>query len=206
MPPERQDEAHRAIGRYVVEFSDLISGMREGIEYRLEAGDPMVARLALGEATASQIANAFFAICEHLADFDDEEKQVAIRLKKEVNDAIKDRNDFAHGDWLLAQGERGQELPGPTLRRTKPGRKAGEWLEQVRSFEELDALSDEVFTLSQFIEEFAWLCMGIHPLAERLEKEVRVRDIFRFSKHRVLRKGRYAAEPWWDGMPPIPLD
>ena len=96
----KRDEAHRAIGRYVVEFSMLISDMREGIELALgsEENDPMIAKLALGEAFASQITNSFFAICERKTELDDEEKQVAIRLKKEVGDAIKDRNDFAHGD------------------------------------------------------------------------------------------------------------
>jgi hypothetical protein len=194
----RKDEAHRAIGRYVAEFSDLISEMREAIESRLEGEDPMIARLALGETTASQIANAFFAICEHVADFDDEEQQVAIRLKKEVNDAIKARNDFAHGDWVMAYGDKGQEHPGPTLRRIKPGRKAGAVTEQVRPVEELDALSEHLFWLGQYLHEFALLCFKVHPMAERLKTEVRIRDIYRFRKHKVLREGRYADELWWD--------
>ena len=191
--PQR-DEAHRAIGRYVTEFSRLISGMRDAIEWRLVGKDRTLAQLALGEATASQITNAFFAICEHLADLDDEERQVSIRLKKEAVDAIKERNDFAHGDWLLARGEGGEELRGPTLIRTKPGRKQGPRSEQVRPVEELDALSDDLEVLTEFIDEFAYLCFGIHPLAIRWGQEVRIRDIVRFRKHEVLRVGRYADE------------
>src|SRR5689334_18187321 len=140
----QKDEAHRAIGRYVAEFSNLISEMREAIEYLLEGDDPSIVRLTLGETTASQVANAFFAICEQAAGFDDEEQQVAIRLKKEVTDAIKARNDFAHGDWVMAKEYGGQESPGPTLRRIKPGRREGAMTERVRPVEELDALSEDL--------------------------------------------------------------
>lgn len=66
--------------------------MRETIKYALSKhdleGDRMDARPAMGVAFAEQIANAFFAICERNAELDDEERQIAIRLKKEVKDAI----------------------------------------------------------------------------------------------------------------------
>ena len=40
--------------------------------------------------------------------------------------------------------------------------------------------------------EFASLCFGIHPLKRFEGKSVKLRDIFRFRKHEVLREGRYA--------------
>jgi hypothetical protein len=175
----------------------LISDMREGVELALGSehpGDnPMAARLAMGEAFASQIANAYFAICEHSAKLDDEETRVSIRLKKEVVDTIKVRNDFAHGDWNL-----GTRFDDPLLRRTKPGRRAGAWVEKVHPVEEIDGMAEEMSNLDGNVVEFGWLCLGIHPLARFKEMEVRVRDIFRFRKHRVLRIGRYADSPWFE--------
>jgi hypothetical protein len=195
---EQWAEQHRAIGHYVAAFSTLISDMREGIEYALGSerpeADPMVVKLALGEAFAGQITNSYFAICEQITDLDDEEKQVAIRLKKEVNDAIAMRNDFAHGDWNLGSSR----FDDPRLVRTKPGRKSGAWVERVHPVEEIDALAENLDFLDLFVVEFGWLCLGIHPLMQNKGLAVRVRDIFRFQKHRVLRKGRYADEPWYD--------
>lgn len=182
-------EVHRAIGRYVVAFSYLVSEMRSGIENRLEGSDPMIAKLALGEAFASQIANAFFAICERETDLDDEEQQVAIRLKQEVNDAIKDRNDIAHGDWRINVWGR----PEPHMTRIKPGRKAGPAVEKARPFEELEALSEALEALAETVIEFAHLCFGIHPSAEEVGGTIRVRDVYRFRNRKVVRAGRYAA-------------
>jgi hypothetical protein len=191
----REDEVHRAVGRYVVAFSYLIYEMRDGIEYTLRGDDPMNARLALGEAFAQPVANAYFAICERRVELDDEEKQVGVALKNEVGKAIKNRNDFAHGDWHMPFGE----FEDPRLLRTKPGRRAGAWVEHVRPIDEIDALTDEVESLAEQVIEFGWLCLRLHPLTQVKGMDIRVRDIFRFQRHRgVLSKGRYANVPWFE--------
>lgn len=184
----RVDEAHRAVGHYVFAFSNLVSQMREAVEYVLAGdGDGKNASLAMGAAYAEQITNAFFAICERQAEFDDEERGVATRLKKEVKDAIADRNDFAHGDWFLRWPEQ-----GPSLIRTKPGRRDGAWIDRIRPTEEIDSLAEGLEVLTETIYEFAVLCFGIHELQERGGGAVRVRDIYRLRRHQVLRIGRYA--------------
>jgi hypothetical protein len=191
----REDEAHRALGHYVFAFAYLVSEMREAIEYALSKhdldGDRMDARLAMGAAFAEPITNAFFAICERYAELDDEERQVAVRLKKEVKDAIADRNDFAHGDWSVLWPNQ-----GPTLSRIKPGRRAGPEVKQERSVEEIDAMAKSVEDLAGITNEFALICFGLHPVEERTGTAIRVRDIFRFRKHQILRIGRYADLPW----------
>lgn len=191
----RVDEAHRALGHYVFAFAYLVSGMRDAVEYALSKHDPegdrLDARIAMGAAAAEHIANAFFAISERYAELDDEEGKVAGRLKKEVKDAIADRNDFAHGDWSMLWPN-----PGPTLSRIKPGRKAGPEVKHERSSEEIDAMARGVEDLAFTIEEFALICFGFHPVEERTGTAVRVRDIYRFRKHQVLRIGRYADLPW----------
>ena len=176
-------------------FAYLVSEMRESIEYVLSDDNRdstrMDARLAVGAAFAEQITNAFFAICERHAELDDEECQVAIRLKKEVKDAIAERNDIAHGDWSILWPNQ-----APTLRRMKPGRRAGAFVEQARSVEEIDSMARSVGELTDTITEFAMLCFGLHPVEERTGMAVRVRDIYRFRRHQVLRIGRYAELPW----------
>jgi len=192
----RLDEAHRAVGHYIFEFAYLVSQMRECIEYVLcddPEGDRMDARLAMGAAFAEQITNAFFAICERQAELNAEEAQVAIRLKTKVKDAIAERNDFAHGDWSGLWTNQ-----GPTLSRMKPGRRAGALIEQEFRIEEIDSRADAVEDLAEVVTEFAMLCLGFHPLAERTGMAVRVRDIFRFRKREVLRIGRYAEMPWYE--------
>ena len=182
---ELENEAHRAIGRYIVEFSLLVAQMRSCIEYLLRTGDPMIARLALGGADAWQIATTFFAVCERQLDLDDEEKAIAARFRAEVETTCSERNDIAHGDWHL-------DLEDARLQRTKPGRKAGAWLERVRPVSEIDAMADRVSVLARSVAEFGWLCLGIHPLNEVRDTPVRVRDIYRFSNRRIYRTGRYA--------------
>lgn len=167
--------------------------MREAIEWVLQGEDPMNAKLAMGAAYAEQITNSFFALCERHAEFDDEERGVATRLKKEVKDAIADRNDFAHGDWRVRWPDQ-----GPSLMRTKPGRRDGAWIDRVRPVGEIDAMADSLEDLTETLYEVALLCFGIHPLQERGGRAVRVRDIYRFRKHKILRIGRYADLDWYE--------
>ncbi len=151
----------------------------------------MIAKLAIGQAFADPLTDSFFAICQRLADFDEEEQGVATRLKTEVKRAIADRNDFAHGDWEL-------EFEDPMLARTKPSRKAGPWIARVRPVSEMDAMSDALMDLCMKLNEFAWLCEGRHPVANE-GTSARVRDFYRLRKGQVLRIGRYADDwPLWD--------
>ncbi len=151
---EEIKEAYRAIGHYVVAFSWLVAAMRNGIEWQL--GEQHLAMLALGELTAAQIANSFFAISEEIADLDDEEIRVARRLKAEVLDTIKQRNDFAHGDW-------GFEFEAMHLWRIKPGRKAGAMRETIHKTGDIEALTTRMDELRKHIYEFRDLCANTHP-------------------------------------------
>src|SRR5271156_1702111 len=72
------DDAYRAIGRYVVEFSNLIGIMRGSLIYEItrDSGDretrvTELAQLVLGEQTAGPIAEAFFAMCRSATELDD---------------------------------------------------------------------------------------------------------------------------------------
>ena len=167
--------------------------MRLVMEQRLsECDDPILAKLVLGEATADQIVNSFFAMCAQAADLDEEEAEVSTRLKKEVKDETKRRNDFAHGDWGLGFG-----VPGdPILWRTKPGRKAGAWEQREFPGDEIDKLSEAIYLLRQMVAEVGDICLNPQKTEFIWKKPIRVRDVYRFDrrKHRVTRNGPRAGE------------
>src|SRR5581483_9489563 len=110
MPPITEDEyrrqmddAYRAVGRYVVEFSQLVGRMRNLLTGRLSGEDvpQAISELALGEATAHQMMVAFFGACRYLGGFDAAEAKVEAHLRNRVAHTIEKRNDVAHGDWWI---------------------------------------------------------------------------------------------------------
>jgi hypothetical protein len=105
---EQVDNAYRAIGRYVVEFSQLLYHLRTLIAHRLPTDPATIAFLVLGEAQAQQLANVFFGTCRVVADLDAEEQKVAAWLRNRVNGQIELRNEIAHGDWFVDLGRYGQ--------------------------------------------------------------------------------------------------
>lgn len=157
------DDVHRAIGRYVVEFSRIIFIMREAL-IRIVAPNGIywyAAGLAFGESNASQIANAFFAVCDDRA-LDEDDLKIIRGLEKQVREAIKTRNDFAHGDWWVGiQGPRGMEAP--FFERVKPTRRAGPYELRKVSAAELDGLSDALVTLRDWLWEVGAIRRGKHP-------------------------------------------
>ena len=189
---EERDDAYRAVGRYVVEFSRLIFHMRLGIAQELARdrdGNPTF--LALGEATASQIANAFFAICEYvMISPDADELAIGRRLQKEVNDEIRRRNDVAHGDWWVGfGGDQSGKGDDPRLLRVKPSRRAGAFEARNIPVAELDQWSDELHALLQFVAEYGAIRLDPFYGAGLL-----VTDIFVMRDNRVVREGPKAAD------------
>jgi hypothetical protein len=147
--------------------------------------DQMVPALALGAASADQITNSFFSVCEHVMEMDAEEKKIAGRLRKETLDEIKRRNDFAHGDWMVEGLE--ADLEHPVLSRVKPGRRSGAVEAKERPVTEIDAASDEVYLLRQKVADFSAVCFDTHPLARGREGRFRVRHAFAMDGHKVKR-------------------
>jgi hypothetical protein len=179
------DDFYRAVGRYVVEFSRLVFHMRYGVERRLTAGgDPTVASLALGEVFANQITETFFATCEHVADLNDAERRVGVRLRKEVRDEISRRNDFAHGDWSVGAAAFKEE---PTLSRVKPGRKDGSRQQKQLPPADIDAISDSLFALRQKVAEYGAACLGTYFIDLRNGDPVQVRHVLKMDGNQVIR-------------------
>src|SRR5579862_2050863 len=143
---ERQtNESLRAIGRYVVEFSQLVRSMRNVVARRLTWGcHPVVlGELTLGEATASQIADVFFGMCKEWSQLDAEEAKVASALRKAVKQAIEKRNDVAHGDWHVGlPADKDEHVERAVIIRYRPLRSEGIQKIESLSVADLDGLSE----------------------------------------------------------------
>jgi hypothetical protein len=196
---QQQDDAYRALGRYVAEFSRLIFHMRIAMSIRLSpTGDLRLAELALGEATAGPITSSFFAMCLLTADLDDDEKSIAGKLQEAVTDEIKRRNDFAHGDWWIGWGPGTGEMSAPKLGRVKPGRGKGDFKSAEQSAATLDALSDSLSELRNLVGEFGDICFKQHAYHPALhETAIRVRDVLTLQGSR--RSGHVIRRPDADG-------
>ena len=76
-------DAYRVIGRYVVEFSQLMFLMRSELARYL--GSPRnraeIAHLVLGQAMPNQLTDAFFAVCIEAGNLDADETKVARSLR-----------------------------------------------------------------------------------------------------------------------------
>jgi hypothetical protein len=176
-------EIHRAVGRWIVEFSRLIFRMRLGIiRYVTPEGDQTGATLALGEATARQIADAFFAICAHATPPDANEKKIATRLRNDVNEQIRRRNDFTHGDWWVGARLPSGEVDDTFLHRVKPGRASGAASIDELSAEKLDELSDALYELWQHVTEFGEICLHQSQVPQAMGEYIRVGDISRLKR------------------------
>jgi hypothetical protein len=180
-----RDDAYRAVGRYVVEFSRLMVYLRSGLERYLAVGkDQMAPSLVLGASAAEQITNACFSVCEHAVNLNEEELKVARRLRKEVLDEIKRRNDFAHGDWLL-EGLLAMHKH-PILSRVKPGRRSGSIEKRQLPIAEIDAASDELYALRQKVAEFCSVCLSPYPFSAN-GRNLQVRHVLAMDGYGVKR-------------------
>jgi CHASE2 domain-containing sensor protein len=138
------DEAYRSIGRYVYEFTQLISQMRAIMTRYLNTSPQGLADLAFAQSDPDQIATAFFAMCRAAAQLDLAEEKTASRLRTRVGEAIEMRDNVAHGDWWVGSSVLGAEAVELSAR-------------------ELDGRSDSLATLTNIVAEYGTVCLRIPP-------------------------------------------
>lgn len=163
----------RAIGRFVVEFGQLVFHIRKGILFHVggPAHQPQPLNLLMGEATAKPLSNAFFAMLrgDESAPPEGEDLRMLGRIENEVGEVITLRNDVMHGDWFVGYAEEGANRPGPaTLMRTKPGRRTGAALE-VRELttDDIEDLTERVSNARRLVQE-----VGTFMLDRALRRQV----------------------------------
>jgi hypothetical protein len=160
---EWQADGYRAIGRWWVQFSRLVGGMRTQMENRLRSPEDEhgLASVAFSQATAMQISAAFFGMCRLVGDLSDAEENIARQLQKEVDDVIRLRNKIGHGDWLIGQDIEPNSILAHLIRfyPKAPHRRV-----ETLTAKDLDARSDRLGELARMV----WLFGGI-TLAGQVE-------------------------------------
>jgi len=184
--------------------------MRRLIAWRLTIGrdNPMLAELVLGDATASQIADAFFGLCAYVGRFDEAEESIAKNLRNTVKRAIEKRNDIAHGDWWVGLASYDADaIDLPTLIRIRPLRSKGvEKIEELAAGD-IDALSRDIGLLINDLEEFGHIALGLPVMRSNTPPpggprgktnvsvgEYRVAEILTLRDGKIVRDGPCAAE------------
>jgi hypothetical protein len=158
---ERRDDAFRAIGRYVVAFSQLVAGMREILVTHItpehEAREPI--NLLVSSLEAAQIADPFFALCRDLVELDAEETKIANKLEELVGAEIKERNAFAHHDWYVTRWSN-PDLETPIAERIgmKASSKKNRDRREVYTPPSIDELARRVEGLRNVTWEFGTIC------------------------------------------------
>lgn len=158
-----RDATYRAVGRYFISFSRLVAEMRRALGRRLDQPeyDSMMFEALFSELMAMSMSRAFFAACSMLAKppLDESERKIAKRLNAIVRVAIEDRNELAHGDWLLLRGwepDAGLE-PKLTRFRLTSGNPRPELVDV--SAPTLEKRSDALDRLNRLVREFGELCL-----------------------------------------------
>ena len=206
MTDERDFEAetYHAIGRFVVDFGYMVSEMQHHLANRLVSERlHALPWIVMGEMTAGPIANSFFGACRAAANsnesasagLDNRDEQVVKILAKAVQDAIKFRNDVAHGDWDLTAWQFARAPVGHSeLIRLRPSRKQGHV--EVTQIHPVALLkkADGLRKLSGFLDDLANLCFADAPGW----KGHHVADLLVVQNSEVVREGPLAGKlgPW----------
>lgn len=180
-----RDDTYRAIGRYVVEYSRMLTFMRDKMTYRFaRPGEKDALEAALGEMTAYPLTNAFFASCAAIGELDDDERKIGRSLRAQVLEESERRNDIAHGDWTVAQVVNVEPRQNYVeLRRLKPAKAREVDQRQELLARTLDEWSDEVHELALMVATFGQFALGIAG------GTTRVRDRLAVQGKRVIQVG-----------------
>ena len=160
----RTDDAYRAIGRYVYEFSRLVFHMRSTTSSVFDKR--AMAEVVMGRSTAQMIADGFFELCRASTTLNPDEDRVARSLSRKVSDLIDQRTELDHGDWLIGPARADDwDVADPGLARTRPARRDGPFEFRKYTIRDLEALSDEISEVRNFVGEYGALCVGRHGSA-----------------------------------------
>jgi len=193
-------ELYRAVGKYFVCFSELVWTMRRAIGAHMEAENqpPFLVDALLSDMQAMNICRAFFGACFKLASLDEEERRITKRLNRIIKDTIEERNELAHGDWLLLRDWKPGSGLSPKLARFHLTEADSRPELRPTSVQWLDERSDALERLNAITHEFADICLPASETA-RMYAGRRVRDFFKLDGKRLIRIGH---ENGWVELPP----
>jgi hypothetical protein len=171
------DNAYLAIGAYTVHFSVLVASMRRiwaGYIAGKDYGRRDLLELSFGGLGAATIAEAFFAMCKAIADFDEDEEAIWAKLRKNVLDETTERNNIAHGDWLIGHWVGDEKPIPPRLLRIKASSQKEPFKQRDVTAEELQQIANRVRNLAVAVWQLGCACTR--------PGEKRVRELLELTK------------------------
>jgi hypothetical protein len=100
----QMNSIYQALGRFIVEFSRVVSAMETGL-YFVTGGDQQLTRTIVIELTADPVARAWRSSMIQAIDLSDDDLKVLTGLAGEISALINLRNDWAHGAWFIGYGD-----------------------------------------------------------------------------------------------------
>jgi hypothetical protein len=181
------DDTYKAIGRYVVLFSEIVANMRNLLATRIagqEDDERDLVEFSFGGLTAEPTANAFFAACRALAEMDKGEQAIEACLRKAVLEEIKRRNDLLHGDWIV--DEFGDSGARAILHRVKAGSVKEPFRFSEYTAEQIEEMCAEADALRKVVFMFAHVALRPHGDDAYAWAPARIRDAFEILKGKVV--------------------
>jgi hypothetical protein len=144
-----KEQMHRAIGRFFVEFSQMIHAMDSATAFVIAGGRPMsLAYAALGQRGAMTVVDAYFTLLAEIGyeDWNKADKEVVSKLKEEVKELVRvHRNRYVHDAWFVGwvSHKDGETWPADHRRHTYTPTKEGARMDwNTVTVTDLEAQSD----------------------------------------------------------------
>lgn len=188
LPWDESDAIYHYIGVYIVEFSSIVSLMRQFISSfmspdKMHKRNPMLDSV-FDKMTADPIRTAFFAICREYAHLEGEDERIRAVLNAHVQRMTERRNEIAHADWhvgwIIADTD---EVVPPTATKIHLA-KEGTRHEVVFNANKLINLIAEIDILRKSLMHFGYTCISRHSG----DLSVRPSDILEISKDQLFGK------------------
>jgi hypothetical protein len=192
----QRDDFYRAIGRYFVQFSNLIAFMRTLVAIKIVGRDSAaetLIRLSFGSLQAQQVADAFFATCRTAANPALNTNELAIEKtlrENHINSEIRRRNVLAHGDWFVpalveewSEGAIDDPPPDPKAALIRVRHHKIDPLQpEDLTVEDIDRDAERIEALHLLAWEFGAICLEVeHHAPTDGRPHVRVEDAFELT-------------------------
>lgn len=122
---------YRELGRFFVEFSQLLHALESGTAFYLAGGrDTRFIYAVLAGREAKAIIDAYFALCVEIGGefWSDDDRSAMKAFRKEIERLRDDRNRFAHDTWFVGWTQQtgdGPAIPAPHEKLQIPATKSG---------------------------------------------------------------------------------
>jgi hypothetical protein len=158
---EQTDKIYRALGRFVVSFSQMSFALESSNLQMLTLGfrDQGLANVAVAGLSVESLREMYFALSAEQMDLNELEQRIAKRLRDRVESLIKARNNILHVTWFVGWGsDATEDWSRAETWKIRRGTKRPRALAEKYTAERLDGLSQQCSELADLLRLFAACC------------------------------------------------